>query len=133
MREIPIPFSIVLGAAVAKMAIGALWYSRLFFLEPWLELSGMTEEQMKEGMAKALLVEFIGSLVMAFVLGYAIGYAGAIGIFERMTVGFFNWLGFVAVVTLGSVTYERKPLKLYVLNNGYLLFSILLMSAILAV
>jgi len=31
------------------------------------------------------------------------------------------------------VTYERKPVKLYLLNNGYQLVSILAMGAILAV
>ena len=35
--------------------------------------------------------------------------------------------------TIGSVTYERKPFMLFLLNNGYLLLSLLAMSAILAV
>ena len=133
MREIPIHFVAILGAAVVKMAIGALWYSRALFLNSWLKLSGVTEEQMKEGMAKALVVEFIGSLLMAFVLVHAIRYAGAESAAQGMAVGFFNWLGFVAVVTIGIVTYQRKPFSLFLLQNGYLLISLLAMGAILAV
>ena len=48
-------------------------------------------------------------------------------------VGFFNWLGFVAVATLGSVTFEKRPLKLYLINNGYLFLALLLMGAVLAI
>jgi glycerol uptake facilitator-like aquaporin len=77
MREIPIHYLAILGAAAAKMAIGALWYSPALFLKRWLKLSGVTEEQMKDRMAKALAVEFVGSLLMAFVLLHAVRYAGA--------------------------------------------------------
>lgn len=133
MREIPIHFLAVVGAAIAKMAIGALWYSPALFLNHWLKLSGVTEQQMKAGMARALAVEFIGSLLMAFVLVHAIRYAGATTVPEGMAVGFFNWLGFVAVVTIGNVTYQRKPFELFLLINGYLLTSLLVMGAILAV
>ena len=133
MREIPIHFFALLGAVVAKMAIGALWYSPALFVKPWLKLSGITEKQMKEGMGKALVVDFVGSFLMAFVLVHAIRYAGAATALQGLAVGFFNWLGFVAVVTIGTVTYERKPFKLFLLNNGYFLISLLAMGAILAV
>ena len=115
------------------MAIGALWYSPALFLSQWNKLSGVSEKQMKDGMAAALAVEFVGSLLMAFVLVHAIRYAGATTATQGMAVGFFNWLGFVAVVTIGAVTYERKPFKLFLLINGYLLISLLVMGAILAV
>src|SRR5438093_13050049 len=132
MREISINMFAVLGAAIAKIIIGALWYSFILFLKDWLELSGITEEQMKQGMIKVLVVEFIGSCLMVFVLAHAIRYEGATSMLEGMAVGFFNWLGFVVVVIISNVIYERKPFKLYLLNNGYLLLSFLVMSVILA-
>jgi hypothetical protein len=52
---------------------------------------------------------------------------------SRSAVGFFNWLGFVAVATLGSVTFEKRPLQLYLINNGYLLLALLIMGTVLAV
>jgi hypothetical protein len=133
MREIPIHFFAVLGAAVAKMALGALWYSPALFVKPWMKMSGVTEEQLKQGMGKALAVDFVGSFLMAFVLVHAIRYAEATSVLPGLAVGFLNWLGFVAVATIGSVTYERKPFNLFLLNNGYLLISLLVMGAILAV
>ena len=123
----------LVGAAVAKMALGALWYSPALFLKPWLRLTRTTEEQMKERMAQALAVDILGSFVMAFVLVQAIRYAGAVTMPHGMAVGFWTWLGFVAVSTIGTVTFERKPFKLFLLNNGYTLLSLLIMGAILAV
>jgi Protein of unknown function (DUF1761) len=133
MRAIPIHFFAILGAAVAKMVLGALWYSPVLFVKPWRQMTGITEEQLKEGMGKALAVDFVGSLVMAFVLVHAIRYAEATTVLQGLAVGFFSWLGFVAVATITTVTYERKPFKLFLLNNGYLLISLLVMGAILAV
>jgi hypothetical protein len=34
---------------------------------------------------------------------------------------------------LGSVTFEKRPLQLYMINNAYLLLALLLMGAVLAV
>jgi hypothetical protein len=133
MRELHLHFVPILAAAVAKMALGALWYSNALFFKPWIRLSGITEDQVKQGLPKALAVDFIGSFLMALVLFHTIRWSGAHAVVEGLFVGFINWLGFVAVATVSIVTYERKPVKLYLLNNGYQLVSILAMGAILAV
>lgn len=133
MREIPIHFVPILAAAIVRMAIGALWYSPALFLPAWHRVSGVSEAEMKSGMARAVTIDFIGSLIMAFVLLHAVKYAGAESAVQGMAVGFFNWLGFIAVVTIGTVTYLRKPFQLFLVQNGYLLLSLLAMGAILAV
>ena len=133
MQEVSIHLFPVLVAAIARMVIGAVWYSPALFLKRWHKLTGVTQKQMKAGMPKALAVDFVGSLLMAFVLVHAIRFSYATTPLQGLAVGFFNWLGFVAVATIGSVTYEGKPFKLFLLNNGYLLLSLLAMSAILAV
>ncbi|HEX2385907.1 MAG TPA: DUF1761 domain-containing protein [Candidatus Binatia bacterium] len=133
MKEIPIHFLPLLAAAIARMVIGALWYSPVLFLPTWYRVSGVTEAEMKAGMTRAIAIDFLGSLIMAFVLLHAVKYAGAATAAQGMAVGFFNWLGFIAVVTIGTVTYLRKPLQLFFVQNGYLLLSLLAMGAILAV
>jgi hypothetical protein len=45
MREIPINMFAVLGAAIAKIIIGALWYSPILFLKDWLELPGLQKNR----------------------------------------------------------------------------------------
>ena len=129
MQEFPINWLAILAAVVIKQAIGALWYSPALFGPSWCKLAGVSEAEMKAGLVKALIPDVIGSALMAFVLVHA----GAHNWAQGAAVGFFNWLGFVAVATLGSVTFEKRPLQLYLINNGYLLLALLLMGAVLAV
>jgi hypothetical protein len=130
VQPFPINYLALLVAAVAKSALGSIWYTALG--KQWRELTGITPEQIKQGMAKAMVVDFIGNFIMAFVLVHAVHYAGAKGSGEGAGVGFFNWLGFIGVVSLGSVFFERRPFKLFVINNVYLLLSLIMMGAIVA-
>ncbi len=122
----------ILAAAVARMAIGALWYSPVLFLKSWMRLTGIGEQQMKQGMGGKIAGDIVGSFVMAFVLTHMIVWSGASHAIEGMGVGFICWLGFVAVATLNTVTYEKRPFRLFALHNGYNLVSLLAMGAILA-
>lgn len=131
----PPPMNLIglLGATIARMAIGALWYSPLLFVGAWSKLSGVSIASMSKGMGKAIAVDAVGSFLMAFVLMHAIFYAGARTVPLALAASFANWLGFVAVVQIGSVTYEKKPFGLFVLNAGYQLVTMFVMGAILTV
>ena len=133
MQSFPINWWAILIAVIAKQAVGALWYSPVRLGPAWCEVAGVSEKEMKEGLVKALIPDVIGAFVMAFVLVHAVHYAGAASLGEGAAVGFFNWLGFVAVATLGTVTFEKRPLKLYLINNAYWLIALLIMGAILAI
>jgi hypothetical protein len=133
MKEIPINLWAVLVAALVKMVVGAIWYSPPLFAGPWQKLTGVGEADMKAALPKAMAVDLIGSLIMAFVLAHAVVYAGAATVVLGAAVGFFSWLGFVATVTIAQVTYERRPFRLFLINNGALLVSLVLMGAILAI
>ena len=130
MQELHINLWAVVGAGVARFIVGALWYSPVLFAKQWMSLSGIKESQMT-GMAKASTIDFIGGLVMAWVLAHAIRYAGAHGVGQGMMVGFFIWLGFIATLLLGSVLYEKKPFNLFLIHSSYTLLSCLIMGAIL--
>lgn len=133
MAQFPINWWALLAAVVARMVLGGIWYSPLLFLNRWLALTGRSHADMNSRMPMLLLVDLVSSLVMAFVLVHAVHYAGAVNWMQGAAVGFFNWLGFVATVTLGITLYERKPFALFVITNGWQLISLLLMGAILAV
>lgn len=139
MPEVPINYIAVLGSAVASMILGALWYGPLFG-KLWMQLSGIGQEQINRakasGMGKLYGMAFIGSLVMSYVLAHALVFASTFldvqGVQAGITTGFWNWLGFVAPVTMGSVLWEGKSWKLWALNNSYQLLSLLVMGVILA-
>jgi hypothetical protein len=133
MQSFPINYLALLVAALVRMAMGALWYSPALFVNQWLALVNQTPEDMKAGMGKNIVTDLIGSFIMAFVLVHAVHYAGATTIGQGVAVGFFNWLGFIATVTLSTVNYEKRPTMLWVINNGYQLITLAIMGAIVAV
>ena len=137
---VPINYVAVVVAAVAQMVLGFLWYGPIFG-KPWMAMMGITEEKMKEaqakgGMGKSYAIMAVGALVMSFVLAHAIVFATTYllfyGVTAGITIGFLNWLGFIAPVTMGSVLWEGKPWKLWVLNAGYYLVGLCIMGAIIA-
>ncbi len=133
MQMISVSILPLLAAAAIRFVAGALWYSPIAFSAAWCSAVGMSEAQMKAGLPKGIAVELIGSLVMAFVLTYAVGYAGASSLVAGALVGFWIWLGFIAVVILSATAYEQRPLKLFFINGGFNLVALLLMGALLAV
>src|SRR5581483_9255957 len=109
MQEVSINVLALLVATIVKLALGAFWYSPVAFGPRWRALAGCTAEQVKAGMGKALLIDLVTTLVMAFVLVHAVRYAGAANAATGAVVGFFNWLGFIGAPSLGIATYERRP------------------------
>ena len=137
---VPINYLAVLAAAIANMVIGSVWYGPLFGKQ-WLAWSGMTMEKMtetkKKGMGKSYALMFVGSLVMYYVLAHALvfasAYLNAAGPAAGAMAGFWNWLGFIAPVTLGMVLWDGKPWKLWVLTNGYQLVALVVGGVILGI
>lgn len=137
MQEVSTNYVAVLVAAVVNMIIGALWYSPVLFGNLWMRWSGIDKKSIdksrQKGMAKSYIAVFISTLVMAFVLAHFIKYTESTTVSDGMQAGFWLWLGFIATVSLGSVLWENKPIKVWVLNNAHNLFGMLVMGSILAV
>lgn len=119
----------VIVAAIVRFAIGAVWYMPLFG-KRYRELMKVPEGAAPEGFAQAMIVGFIGDLVMAYILARFAAWYGATTLVEGALVGFMAWLGFVATILAGSIYYERKPMELVFINAGYHLVSIVVMGAI---
>jgi len=136
-----IKYGLIFIAAFVAFAIGAAWYSPLVFAKQWMALTGMKMEDGKKlGMWKYYVSGLVSYIIMAYVLywiiGVRIGYLESIGqavsaVKIGVMTGFLMWFGFVGTVTLGGVLWEKKPFKLYVLNNAYTLIALLVMGAML--
>ncbi len=131
--SVPTNFPAVVVAALVNYVIGALWYG-VIFRKAWQRLSGTGEMRVT---ALSVILGLIGAFLISYVLHHALFFANQYlktsGVGGGLMVGFFNWLGFIAPVTIGIVTYEKKPFVLWVLNNAYWLISLLVMGIILAV
>ena len=137
MPPVDINLLAVFVAGVTSMVVGALWYSPMIFGKIWMTMSHIDEKKMKEmkkkGLGKSYGMAFVGSLVMSYVLAHFVDYTQSNTAMAGAQTGFWLWLGFVAPVLMSSVLWEGKSMKLYLLNVGQLLVSLLIMGAILAV
>ncbi len=129
---VPVNWGAVVVSALAIFILGYLWFG-LAFKNAWQRLSGVAEVKMT---AVSLIVALVGSFVMAYLFQHSLVFAAAYfkmsGIGGGMEAGFFDWLGFIAPVTIGVVTYQKKPFTLWLLQNAYWLLSLLLMGIILS-
>lgn len=139
MPPVPLNYVAIAAAAVANMILGSLWYGPLFG-KTWMKLSGISMGHMNAEMKKQITISYtimaIGSVVMAFVMAhsmvFAMSYLEITGVSAGVQGGFWNWLGFVAPVTVGTVIWEGKPWKLWFINAGFYLVSLIVMGIILA-
>jgi hypothetical protein len=131
--EVHVNYLAVLVAAVANYIIATIWYG-FIFSKAWMKLTGITE--MKPSALNVILV-FVGSLVLSYVLYHSITFAEAYlkmgGVKGGIMGGFFNWIGFIAPITLSTKLYEKKPWGLWLLDNGFWLISLIIMSVIISV
>jgi hypothetical protein len=64
-----INFWAVLVAVIASAILGALWYSPVLFLRPWVRAAGREPQQTPAVYAVTFLSAVLGALVLAFLLG----------------------------------------------------------------
>ena len=131
--DVSINYGAVLEAAITSMLIGMLWYSPILFGIAWMRLLGRSEEEIKKSNPKkAMAGSFVMTLISAYVLAHFVGYMEVSTLAEGLQLGIWLWLGFIATLSYNMVLFEGKPHKLYFINIGYQLVSIVVMSVILA-
>lgn len=119
----------VLGAIVANMAVGAIWYSPLAAGNAWLESTGRSQEEIEGGgaaMALAIVPATLNATIIAILasgLGIATATSGAL-------LGFLVWLGFVMPTNWIEVIFDRKSYRTAIINNGNFIITVPLMGAI---
>lgn len=126
----------VVVASVVSMVLGMLWYGP-FFGKQWMSLMKLTkldmEKSKKKGMTTTYVLAFLTTFIMSIVLGYLIELTNMLSAFGGVVVGSLVWLGFLATTLAGSVLWENKPWKLYFLNAGHYLLTLVVIGAILGV
>ena len=119
----------VLVSALSAFIIGGLWYSVLF-AKSWMVENGFDEEKLKNGnMGLIFGGSFIFSSIISFVLVLFLGP-------ERdalfgATAGFMVALFWVATAMGITYLFERKSLKLFLINAGYHVITFTIMGVIL--
>lgn len=108
----------VLVASLATFIIGGLWYSPLLFAKPWMAANGLREEDLKGAdMGKIFGGSLVLQLISVFVLAMFVGATS--GAAFCITAGFLVGVGWVATSLGVLYLFERRPLKLWLINAGY--------------
>jgi hypothetical protein len=113
-----INFIAVVVAAVASFILGGLWYSPLLFAKAWQRESGVTEEQMAgANMGMIFGLTLVLSLIAAFVFALFLGPRPSMPL--GLGAGFSAGLCWVTASLGINYLFERKSLKLFLINGGY--------------
>lgn len=128
-------------AAVIAMVVGMIWYDKRVFGSVFEKVANLdsrkTQQKMKENFALTMGSMFVCALIMGIVLGNFIFMLGvgnasiAENLVDGALVGFWAWLGFVAVTFFSGVLFEGKSLTWFKITAGYYLLTLLLMGAFL--
>jgi membrane-associated HD superfamily phosphohydrolase len=117
-------------AALSMFLIGGLWYSKLLFGNSWLSELNEDESFLSKGNKLVIFgLSFLISVIMsfnlaAFIIGFESWYMGTLA-------GFLAGFVWVALSLAIIYLFERRSLKLFLINGGYIVSSFLVMGTIL--
>jgi len=137
--EININMAAVLVAVVINFFLGFIWYTPLFG-KIWGREMGydMNEKPDKSVMFKGMAFMVVGNFLFAWVLAHNIAAWSFVPGMDEMSntvsvlnTAIFTWLGFYFPGELGATVWEKKSWKLFFINSGYHLASLLVVASIL--
>ena len=124
----------ILVVSIVSIVIGWLWYGPIFG-KIWVKEAGFTDEMLAQGktkgMAKSYILTFIFCLISAYVLSYFMIVQSVATISSAMSLAFLVWLGFQLPIHLGTVLWDMKSLKLFMLTSVHSLEPLLASGIIL--
>lgn len=104
--------------AVSSLVLGAIWYSPPLFARQWQAAAGLSDEEARGGnMAIIFGGAFLLSLVAAAIFAMFLGTQMSLG--AATAAGFAAGLGWVAASYGINYLFERRPLRLWLINGGY--------------
>jgi hypothetical protein len=137
--ELKLNMAAILVAVVVNFVIGFIWYTPLFG-KIWGKEMGYdpNEKPDKKLMFKGMAFMVIGNFLFAWVLAHNIAAWQFVPGMENMglvnnaiSTAFFTWLGFYFPGHLGSTVWEKKSWKVFGIDAGYSLVSLMVVAAIL--
>jgi len=120
-------------ASLSTFVIGFLWYGNALFGKKWRSLAGVGEEEAQSGhMPTIFILAFVLNFIIASFLSLFTEVAMMVGS-SALYAGLMAalvCLGFVATTFGINYLFARKPLKLYLIDVGYMIVSFFVMGLI---
>lgn len=123
----------LLVAALSTFAVGFLWYGKAFFGKTWQRLAGLSDEDIKGGnMVLIFGLTFVLNFIIAAFLSIfteIVMMLGSSAIYGGLFAALLC-LGFV-VTTFGiNYLFARRPLKLFLIDAGFMTVCFFVMGLI---
>ncbi len=131
MNDVTIHLGSVLVSAVAIMILGALWYSPLLFIKPWMAAVGKKQEDInKDGAGKMYAGMAVVALLFSYVIAHFVVFLNLTTSAQALQFALWTWIGIAIPVTASDYLFAGRSFKLYMINLGYQLVSIVVMALI---
>lgn len=119
----------ILFAAIASWIAGAVWYGVLG--KQWMAALGWTPADAPKSMPVGpMATSFIAELIMAALLAGLIGHFGQPGIRIGAVTGALSWLGFVVTTIAVNNAFQKRTIKLTVIDSGHWLVVLLVQGIV---
>lgn len=132
MPNVDIDLATVLVAAVVNMVVGAIWYMPGVFGKEWSKLVGRKMSDMRKNAGPGYAITTLGALLQAWILAHFVAYSGATTALKGAMVGFWLWVGFVAITQGVNTVFSGGRKKLWAINTGYFLVVLVINGALFA-
>lgn len=109
----------VLAATIVYFALGALWYSPVLFAKIWMELRGITYEDIGEPDPVIFVKSFILQAIAVFTLALFISAMQLTGTIYGLMIGFAAGAGILFSLSGTTGLFSDTPFKLHLIDNGY--------------
>ncbi len=119
----------VLVAAIAAFGVGAVWYGVLFS-KKWMAAVGKPQAELGKPLP-SMVTTLICYLLMAFMSAVVHIWVGVTSPGQGITVAIFLWAGFAISSIAPGIMFTGSSRKLLWLDGGHLLFSLIVIGAIL--
>ena len=124
-------FLAVALAAFASFMLGGLWYSPVLFGKSWQREAGVSDAQMKNSNVGLIFgLAFVLSLIASYVFALFLGPRPPLAL--GLGAGSAAGLCWVAASFGINYLFERKSVKLFLINGGYHTLQFTLIGLILA-
>lgn len=120
MEPSGINYLAVVVAAIAYMALGALWYSPTLFGNAWMRAIGKTKEQLAADFSP---MNYLWALITSFLASYGIArimlWTGGQGIGDAVKIAIVAGICFVLATMSVNDIFESRPKGLILINVLY--------------
>jgi hypothetical protein len=123
-------------ASLSTFIVGFFWYGKMLFGKSWQKLAGLSDEDLANSkMGIIFILAFVLNFVTAFFISLFTEIAMMLGS-NALMAGLFAvilCIGFVATSMGVNFLFSRKPIKLYLIDTGYMIVSFFVMGLIIGV